>query len=148
MKQDGDPTQAAIASTRAAAIYGLTPIARNVANQTGNYTRFLVVARKPLHFDERIPCKTSLIFATRHEKGALLECLNALADHGLSLTKLESRPRRNTPWEYLFYVDFEGNVESEETQAALEVLRHKTSFLKVLGSYPARTTEAARASSP
>lgn len=142
VRDDGDATQAAIASERAAAIHGLHVIARNVANQSGNYTRFLVIAREPLRYDERIACKTSLIFATRHEKGALLQCLNALADQGLSLTKLESRPRRDTPWEYLFYVDFEGNVESEPTQAALEVLRAKTSFLKVLGSYPARTTEA------
>lgn len=142
VKADGDPRQAAIASERAAAIHGLAVLARNVENQQGNFTRFLVVARQPFKFDARIPCKTSLIFATRHERGALVKCLNLLAERGLSLTKLESRPRPNTPWEYLFYVDFEGNVESEPVQEALEAMRAHTSFLKVLGSYPARTTEA------
>lgn len=143
VKADGDPRQAAIASERAAAIHGLAVLARNLENQEGNFTRFLVVARQPLKFDERIPCKTSLIFATRHERGALVTCLNLLADRGLSLTKLESRPRPNTPWEYLFYVDFEGNVASEPVQEALERIRAHTSFLKLLGSYPARTTGAA-----
>lgn len=142
VKADGDPTHAAIASERAAAIHGLAVLARNVESQEGNFTRFMVVARQPFKFDTRIPCKTSLIFATRHERGALVQCLNLLADRGLSLTKLESRPRPNTPWEYLFYVDFEGNVESEPVQEALEAMRAHTSFLKVLGSYPARTTEA------
>ncbi|MFQ5805181.1 MAG: 3-deoxy-7-phosphoheptulonate synthase [Phycisphaerae bacterium] len=79
-----------------------------------------------------------MIFATRHEEGALLACLNVLADHHLNLTKLESRPRPNTPWEYLFYVDFEGNLAEENVDQALRSLASQTSFLKVLGSYPAR----------
>jgi chorismate mutase/prephenate dehydratase len=139
VRDEGDPTQAAIASERAASLYGLQVIARDIANQAQNYTRFLVVARKALRFDERIPCKTSLIFSTRHERGALVRCLNLLADRNLNLTKLESRPRLHSPFEYLFYVDFEGNVESEEVQAALEGMREHTSSLKVLGSYPAHS---------
>ncbi|MGD8861971.1 MAG: prephenate dehydratase [Myxococcales bacterium] len=137
VRDEGDPTQAAIASERAASLYGLQVIARDIANQAQNYTRFLVVAREALRFDERIPCKTSLIFSTRHERGALVRCLNLLADRNLNLTKLESRPRLHSPFEYLFYVDFEGNLESEEVQAALEGMREHTSSLKVLGSYPA-----------
>ena len=136
VRDEGDPHQAAIASERAAATYGLQVIARDIANQQQNYTRFLVVARKPLRVDERIDCKTSLIFSTRHEQGALVRCLNVLADRGLNLTKLESRPRLHSPFEYLFYVDFEGNVESEEVQKALEDMRAHTGSLKVLGSYP------------
>lgn len=141
IKAEGDPSQAAVASERAAALHGLTVLARNLENQHGNFTRFMVVARQPFQFDLRIPCKTSLIFATRHERGALVRCLNLLADRGLNLTKLESRPRPNTPWEYLFYVDFEGNLASEPVADAVDQMRVHTSFLKVLGSYPARTTE-------
>ena len=135
---EGDETQAAIASERAAALYGLEVIARNIANQKDNFTRFMVVARAPLIFDERIACKTSLIFSTRHEQGALVRCLNVLADRGLNLTKLESRPRLHSPFEYLFYVDFEGNLESEAVKQALAGMRAHTSQLKVLGCYPSR----------
>ena len=70
----------------------------------------MALARAPTQFDARIPCKTSLILTTRHEHGALLRCLQALGDHGLSLTKLESRPHPDRPWEYMFFIDFEGNI--------------------------------------
>lgn len=140
VRDDGDPSQAAIASERAATLYGLQVLARDIANQRDNYTRMMVVARQPVHFDSRIPCKTSLIFATAHSEGALLRCLEGLAQHRLNLTKLESRPRPGVAWEYLFYVDFEGSSASAQVQEALASLRPHTSFLKVLGSYPARTT--------
>jgi chorismate mutase/prephenate dehydratase len=136
VRDEGDLHQAAVASERAAALYGLKVLARNVENQKGNFTRFMVVARAPLALDERIVCKTSLIFSTRHEQGALVRCLNVIADCGLNLTKLESRPRPNSPFEYLFYVDFEGNLQSEAVQQALEGMRAHTNYLKVLGSYP------------
>ena len=105
----------------------------------------MVVARKPLLFDERIACKTSLIFSTRHEQGALVSCLNVLSDRGLNLTKLESRPRPNSPFEYLFYVDFDGNIQTEDVQHAIEAIGEHTNFLKVLGSYPVCTPPADRA---
>lgn len=136
VRDEGDVHQAAVASERAATLYGLKILARNVENQKGNYTRFMVVARSPLEIDERITCKTSLIFATRHEQGALVRCLNVIADCGLNLTKLESRPRPNSPFEYLFYVDFEGSLQSEAVQQALESMQAHTNYLKVLGSYP------------
>jgi len=141
-------TQAAIASDEAAKRYGLAVIKRNIANQEDNYTRFVVVAQKGVQYDERMSCKTSLIFATRHEEGALLKCLNVLASHGLNLTKLESRPRPNVPWEYLFYLDFEGNTANPDVKTALSELSTNTSFLKVLGSYPARTTKDTRPAEP
>lgn len=138
VRDEGDVAHAAIASERAGQLYGLHVIARNIANQKQNFTRFLVVSRAPLRFDERIACKTSLIFSTRHERGALVQCLNVLAELGLNLTKLESRPRPGSPFEYLFYVDFEGNQESAIVQRALEQMRQLTSYWRVLGSYPVR----------
>lgn len=136
---DNDPSQAAIASERAAKLYGLCVLKRDVANQAHNFTRFVVVARERARYAESTPCKTSLIFTTRHEQGALVRCLNILADHGLNLTKLESRPRPETPWEYIFYADVEGNIESRNVADALTQMQNHTSFFKVLGSYPART---------
>ncbi len=148
IRNEKDVSQAAIASEDAAKLYGLTVIKRGIANQKDNYTRFVVVAHQAAQYDERIPCKTSLIFATRHEQGALLKCLNVLAGYGLNLTKLESRPRPNVPWEYLFYLDFEGNAARPEVKTALGELATHTSFLKVLGSYPARTTSDSRPAEP
>lgn len=149
VRDDQDLSQAAIASEEAARLHGgLKILKRGIANQRENYTRFMMVAREPIRCDGRILCKTSLILATRHEEGALARCLNVLAAHHLSLTKLESRPRPNIPWEYLFYIDFEGNVATSEVQAALGELSREVSYLKILGSYPARTTEAARPARP
>ena len=85
-----------------------------------------------------MPCKTSLILSTSHEHGALVRCLQVLADYGLSMTKLESRPRPNRAWEYMFFVDFEGNGGDATVVAAIDQLRAHTLFLKVLGCYPAR----------
>jgi chorismate mutase/prephenate dehydratase len=139
--KDQDLLQAAIASEQAANLHGLAIIKRDVANQRENYTRFVVVSQNAETYDTRIACKTSLVFATRDERGALLMALNVLAEHGLNLTKLESRPRPHTPWEYLFYVDFEGNVLDERVKVALTQLATKTGFLKVLGSYPIKNAK-------
>jgi chorismate mutase/prephenate dehydratase len=148
IRAEKDISQAAIASQEAAELYGLEAIERGIANQKDNYTRFVIVAEKAAQYDARIPCKTSLIFATRHEKGALSRCLNVLSGHGLNLTKLESRPRPNVPWEYLFYLDFEGNLQDAGVKSALDELTAHTGYLKVLGCYPARTTPEARPASP
>ena len=136
----GDPTQAAVAPAEAVAAHGLTVLRRGIDNQEESYTRFVALARAPERLDLRIPCKTSLIIATRHERGALLRCLGTLADNGLSLTKLESRPRPRRPWEYMFFIDFEGNVADERVARALDELRVAALYVKVLGSYPARAT--------
>ena len=145
VRDDADPTQAAVASERAATLYGLEVLARDIANQRDNFTRFVVVARAPERYAENLPCKTSLILTTRHERGALVRCLNILAEHDLSLTKLESRPRPNRPWEYIFYVDFEGNVAVPRVAEAVERVRDHTLSLKLLGSYPVRTWHKAQA---
>lgn len=139
VREDQDPSQAAIASEEAASLYGLPVIRRDIADQAENYTRMVIVAREPETYDKRIPCRTSLIFATRHEQGALYRCIEVLARQGLNLTKLESRPKPGTAFEYLFYVDFEGNVADEPVSRALEALGAQTEFVRVLGSYPRRT---------
>jgi chorismate mutase/prephenate dehydratase len=141
---DNDPSQAAIASEEAARLSGLPVLARDIANQRDNFTRFVIVADEAVEYDLRIPCKTSVMLVTRHERGALVTCLNVLAERGLNLTKLESRPRPGSPWEYQFYVDFEGNRSDPRVQDALRELAARAFFLKVFGSYPARTTAEAR----
>lgn len=126
---------AAIASALAAETYGLNILVRSLEDQDINYTRFFVLGMEyPARQD---PCKTSIILTTRHVPGALYAALGELAGRGINMTKIESRPRRNRPWHYLFYVDFEGHEEDEPVrEALLGILRH-ASFLKVLGSYPA-----------
>jgi chorismate mutase / prephenate dehydratase len=135
--EEGDLSQAAIASREAAERYGLAILREGIANQRHNFTRFVVVARDPIVVSSEIPCKTSLILTTAHRKGALASCLAILNDHGLNLTKLESRPQPGTPWEYLFYLDFEGNVEDPQVRGALQALEEHTGSRKLLGSYPA-----------
>jgi chorismate mutase/prephenate dehydratase len=143
VKLEADPTHACIASAEAAALHGLHVLRRDIANHRENYTRFLVVAREPEPWDPRVPCKTSVMFVTKHERGALLSCLSVLAAHRLNLTKLESRPRPGQPFEYLFYVDFEGNVADANVQRAVDEITALTLSLKIFGSYPARTTPRA-----
>ena len=138
VRELNDPAEAAIASEEAGAHFGLHVLKRDIANQAVNYTRFVVVSATPLECDPRIAAKVSMVLATRHEHGALVRCLNVIADEGLNVTKLESRPRPGTPWEYVFYVDVEGHVTSPRMQAALAGLAERTVFLKVLGCYPAR----------
>lgn len=134
-----DPTTAAIASAEAGVAYGLQVLAEGIADQQENWTRFVVVAAEPLLPDPNLPAKTSLVFTTPHRHGALAHCLAVLAQYGLNLTKLESRPLRDRPWEYMFYVDFFGSVAEERVTLALRELEGFCPFLKLLGCYPART---------
>src|SRR6201996_5136756 len=134
----GDPSVAAIGSPEAAEAQGLTVLRHGIADSEDNYTRFVVLATAPAPVDSRVACKTSVILSTRHEEGALLGCLEILSSSGHSMTKLESRPRPGRPWEYLFFLDFEGNVAEPHTTAALDELRLAAQYLKVLGSYPAK----------
>jgi len=136
--EDGDLSQAAIASAWAGELYGLKVIRRDLANQADNFTRFVVVATAPRRCALDVPAKTSLIFATIDEKGALLQCLNVLGDHGINMTKLESRPRPGHPWQSLFHLDIEGNQDEPRVADALERLGRKAQDVKVLGTYPRR----------
>jgi len=126
---------AVIASALAAQTYDLNILVHNVEDLAFNYTRFFVLGRDAP--DRRDPSKTSIVFTTRHVPGALHAVMGELAARDLNLTKIESRPRRNRPWHYLFYVDFEGHEDEPAVRDALLGILKLSSFLKVLGSYPA-----------
>lgn len=134
--EDNDLSQAAIAGAHAADLYGLHIIEHDIANQEENYTRFVIVAPESVEIDTQIPCKTSLLMVTDHKEGALINCLNVLHKHGINMSKLESRPRPNEPWKYLFYLDVEGNVQDASFSEMLKELEGLTSNLSVFGSYP------------
>jgi chorismate mutase/prephenate dehydratase len=129
-----DKKAAAIASSTAATLYGLKLLARNIEDDPKNTTRFAVIGAAdaaPSGYD-----KTSLILSTRNEPGAIHDLLTPLAKHGVSMTRLESRPARTGRWEYVFYIDIEGHQLEPQVAKALAALGRKAAFLKVLGSYP------------
>lgn len=127
---------AAIGNAASGKLYGLQSIQTNIANQTENHTRFIVVARKPIEVSTQIPAKTTLIMSTAQEAGSLVATLLVLQRYGINMTKLESRPIMGNPWEEMFYVDLQAHLDSEEMQKALSELTKLTKHLKVLGCYP------------
>ncbi len=127
---------AALGSADGGELHGLTPLVEGLANQKQNMTRFIVVARKPIEVAEQIPAKTSFIMSTGQQSGALVEALLVLRNHGITMTRLESRPIIGNPWEEMFYVDVAANVNSADMQAAMKELGRITRFIKVLGCYP------------
>ncbi len=125
---------AAIASKLAATTYNLEILQHNVEDKDFNFTRFFVLGK--IDPPRQDPSKTSIIFTTRHVPGALYKVLEELATRGINLTKIESRPRRNRPWHYRFFVDFEGHEDDPEVKEAMLGILKMSSFLQVLGSYP------------
>ncbi|KGD83728.1 chorismate mutase [Pantoea sp. PNA 14-12] len=130
------PKVAAIGSEAGGELYQLRVLERHLANQQQNHTRFIVLARKPIDVSDQISAKTTLIMATGQQAGALVDALLVLRQHNLIMSKLESRPINGNPWEEMFYLDVQGNLQSEKMQQALEELRAMTRSLKVLGCYP------------
>ncbi len=141
IKNEGKKEYAAIASKEAADIFGLEILKEEIANQQGNFTRFVVCSKNPIAVDERIPAKTSLVLATAHKSGSLVEALSVFREFGMNMTKLESRPIIGNPWEEMFYLDFQGNIQDKKVKDLLDELGKYTRYLKVLGCYPAKDFE-------
>ncbi|MGF1751352.1 MULTISPECIES: prephenate dehydratase [Vibrio] len=127
---------AAIGHASSGKLYGLQSIQSDIANQTENHTRFIIVARKPVEVSTQIPAKTTFIMSTSQEAGSLVETLLVLQRYDINMTKLESRPIMGNPWEEMFYVDVEAHKDSESMQLATQELIKITKYLKVLGCYP------------
>ena len=134
IKERGLKEEAAIASKRAASVYGMKVLQEDIQSSHQNYTRFFVVEKAGSILDHGD--KTALAFALKNVPGALYDILGIFAARGVNLNKLESRPRRGRTWEYVFYVDIEGHVNDPKVADALTDLVRKASFVKVFGSFP------------
>ena len=129
---------AVIASELAAELCNLDILDRAIEDYSFNYTRFFILSLSSPPRAQRN--KTSLLFTTPHQSGVLYECLGEFARRHVNLTKIESRPRLNQPWQYIFCLDFEGHCQDPECEAAIMGLLRRSSYVKLLGSYPAATT--------
>jgi len=142
-----DPTVAGLASRRAGRRYGLTVLADAIETAKDNVTRFVAIALEPdgslaTRVPEALrngPRKTSLVYATKNEPGALTRSLAPFAAAGLQLTKIESRPSKAAPWDYVFYLDFEGDPAVRQAREALDRMRTVCAWVQILGTYAAAT---------
>ena len=130
------PNIAALGNEDGGNLYGLKVLKTDIANQSNNITRFIVIAREPLTVSPQISSKTLLLMTTSQKAGALVDALLVFKKHQINMTKLESRPIYGKPWEEMFYLEIEANIHNEATQQALRELQEYSSFLKVLGCYP------------
>ncbi len=129
-----EPGSAAIASEMAAELYDLGILERNIEDEPDNTTRFLVIGDRQV--EPSGDDKTSVLISVRNKPGALYAMLKPIAEHGISMTRIESRPSRQAIWEYVFYIDLDGHRDSPNVAAALTELSAETFAVKVLGSYP------------
>jgi prephenate dehydratase len=134
IKEQGLRDAAAIAGEGAATVYGMAILRRQFEDEKTNYTRFIALARESVNPEGE--SKTSLAFAGRNEPGLLFRCLSAFALRDIDLTKIESRPIRGVPWEYIFYLDFVGSMAEERCRRAVEQLKEMATFVRIFGSYP------------
>jgi prephenate dehydratase len=138
LSASGESDVGVIASRLAGEVYGLQELDYPIEDVAHNYTRFFVIAAEDPPRAEH--SKTSVVFSARHVPGALHKCMGEFATRGINLTKIESRPRRDKLWHYVFYLDFEGHAQDPQCADALAGLLQSASFVKVLGSYAAAVT--------
>jgi chorismate mutase/prephenate dehydratase len=129
-----DSEGAAICTDIAAEIYNVPVVAAHVEDSPHNRTRFLVIGKNEPHPSGKD--KTSIFFSVRHKAGALLRAMAAFDAHNINLTMIESRPTKQMPWEYVFFIDFQGHVKEEHVTHALRMLEEQSLFVTILGSYP------------
>jgi prephenate dehydratase len=138
--ETGEQGAAAVLSPRAAALFGLEILADEIGDLPDNRTRFLVLAQPgdapPPLVDPPKQRRTTIVVAVRNEPGTLLAVLRVLAEHDLNMRKLESRPSRGRAWEYVFWIDLDGDVAEPAMAAALDEIRGVTTMTRLLGSYP------------
>lgn len=127
---------AAVAGRQAAEIYGLKVLAERIEDEPGNTTRFLVIGQQDARPSGQGQDKTSLLLSCRNQAGGLHNLLTPLAAHGISMTRIESRPSRRGIWDYVFFIDIMGHRDDPKVALALENLRQSSLLFKVLGSYP------------
>ena len=128
-----DKENACIANMKTKEVYGLELLEQNINNEEENYTRFFIISNEDIVIDGSD--KISIITSANNESGALIELLQIFYEHGFNMVNLKSRPRVNKPWEYYFYIDFEGNMADENVKIALEKIREKSNYLQILGNY-------------
>ena len=128
-----DKENACIANMKTKEVYGLELLEQNINNEEENYTRFFIISNEDIVIDGSD--KISIVTSANNESGALIELLQIFYEHGLNMVNLKSRPRVNKPWEYYFYIDFEGNMADENVKIALEKIREKSNYLQILGNY-------------
>ncbi len=134
IKELGKKNVAAIASKNAAEIYNMPIIQEEIENEPNNVTRFLIFSKQqtePTSND-----KTSIIFSINHEPSSLYGIIKEFSNNNINLTKIESRPKKGTAWEYNFYLDFVGHISDKKISSMLDGLKKNTKFLKIIGSYP------------
>jgi len=129
----------AIASEEAASLFGLEVLKSDISNQVENITRFLILAQSPIKVSLSVKCKTSIALSTGQKAGSLAEVLSLFRDADIPLSRLESRPIINKPWEQMFHLDLEGNMADQKVEKILNDLAKLCPFLRVLGSYTAIT---------
>jgi prephenate dehydratase len=133
IRDNHDLNAAAIASQRAANVYGMQTLAEGIEDDPANFTRFLILSKQPARTEG--PTKTSVVFVVAHIPGSLYRALGSFAQESIDLTKIESRPLVGKPWEYLFYADFASPADTPAFQRAIERFREQTLMLRLLGSY-------------
>lgn len=143
LRDRDDRITGALASRRAAQVYGLSILVDAMEDNPLNFTRFLVLARQPEHSEneENGDFKTSIVFSLNNHPGALFKAMGVFALRDIDLTKIESRPISGRPWDYMFYIDFAGHAEARNCHRALEHLQEMATYFRVLGSYPRRYIE-------